>query len=72
MDDKSIRIPPYNNVGTLFLAILTFVANRKNLRLQSEYQIYARMIEARLKLETSEPLSKWQEKVHSMQTDWLL
>ena len=36
----------------LFLGILTLVANRKNLRLQSEYQIYARMIEARLKLET--------------------
>ena len=27
---------------------------RKNLRLQSEYQIYARMIEARVKLESTE------------------
>ncbi|WP_415310227.1 hypothetical protein [Candidatus Nitrosocosmicus sp. FF01] len=34
------------------------MVNRKNLRLQSEYQIYARMIEARLKLETSEPFIK--------------
>jgi len=49
---------PIITSGLLFLAIVTLVANRKNLRLQSEYQIYARMIEARLKLETSEPFIK--------------
>jgi hypothetical protein len=38
----------------LLLSILTLVVNRKNLKLQSEYQIYSRMIEARVKLETSE------------------
>ena len=42
---------PIITSGLLFLAILTPVANRKNLRLQSEYQIYARMIEAWLKLD---------------------
>ncbi|HET6591087.1 MAG: hypothetical protein AB7V56_16305 [Candidatus Nitrosocosmicus sp.] len=46
---------PIITSGLLLLSILTLVVNRKNLRLQSEYQIYARMIEARLKLETSEP-----------------
>lgn len=49
---------PIITSGLLLLSILTLVGNRKNLRLQSEYQIYARMIEARLKLETSEPFIK--------------
>jgi hypothetical protein len=49
---------PIITSGLLLLSILTLVANRKNLKLQSEYQIYARMIEARMKLETSETFIK--------------
>ena len=43
--------------GLLALSILTLVLGRKNLRLQSEYQI-ARMIEARVKLESTESFAK--------------
>jgi hypothetical protein len=43
--------------GLLSLSILTLVLGRKNLRLQSEYQI-ARMIEARVKLESTESFAK--------------
>lgn len=49
---------PIITSGLLLLSILTLVLNRKNLRLQSEYQIYARMIEVRLKLESTETFIK--------------
>jgi hypothetical protein len=49
---------PIITSGLLLLSILTLVVNRNNLKLQSEYQIYARMIEARMKLETSETFIK--------------
>ncbi len=45
---------PIVTSGLLLLSILTLLVSRKNLKLQSEYQIYARMIEARLNLETTE------------------
>ncbi len=49
---------PIITSGLLALSILTLVLGRKNLRLQSEYQIYARMIEARVKLESTESFAK--------------
>ena len=49
---------PIITSGLLLLSILTLVVSRNNLKLQSEYQIYARMIEARMKLETSETFIK--------------
>jgi hypothetical protein len=45
---------PIITSGLLTLSILTLVLGRKNLRLQSEYQVYARMVEARMKLESTE------------------
>lgn len=49
---------PIVTSGLLLLSILTLLIGRKNMQLQSEYQIYAQMIEARLKLETSQPFIK--------------
>ena len=55
-----VSLPEYLPIimsGLLALSILTLVLGRKNLRLQSEYQI-ARMIEARVKLESTESFAK--------------
>jgi hypothetical protein len=49
---------PIITSGLLALSILTLDLGRKNLRLQSKYQIYGRMIEARVKLESTEPFTK--------------
>jgi hypothetical protein len=49
---------PIITSGLLALSILTLVLGRKNLRLQSEYQIYARMIEARVRLESTESFAR--------------
>ncbi len=49
---------PIITSGLLLLSILTLLISRKNLKLQSEYQIYTRMIEARLKLETTDTFIK--------------
>ena len=40
------------------MALLTLFMSKKNLRIQSEYQIYARMMEARVKLETTQAFTK--------------
>ena len=40
------------------MALLTLFMSKKNLRIQSEYQIYARMMEARVKLETTPAFTK--------------
>lgn len=40
--------------GILIMSLLQFSMLRKNIRLQTEQQIYARMIEARLHLENTE------------------
>ncbi len=53
-----LKYLPIITSGLLLLSILTLLVSRKNLRLQSEYQIYARMIEARLNLETTETFIK--------------
>lgn len=44
--------------GLLAVSILQFSAVRKNMRMQSEQQIYARIMDARIKLENSEALPK--------------
>ena len=49
---------PVITSGLLVLALLTLFMSKKNLRIQSEYQIYARMMEARLKLETTPAFTK--------------
>lgn len=49
---------PIITSGLLTLSILTLVLGRKNLRLQSEYQVYARMVEARVKLESTGSFTK--------------
>ncbi|MGA7370997.1 MAG: hypothetical protein WBX01_17900 [Nitrososphaeraceae archaeon] len=53
-----LEILPIITSGILVLAILTLLGNKKNQRLQSEYQIYARMIEARMNLENTEAFTK--------------
>jgi hypothetical protein len=47
--------------GLLFMALLTLYISKKNLRVQSEYQILARMMEARVKLETTQDFTKMAE-----------
>ena len=49
---------PVITSGLLVMALLTLFMSKKNLRIQSEYQIYARMMEARVKLETTEAFTK--------------
>jgi hypothetical protein len=49
---------PVITSGLLIMALLTLFMSKKNLRIQSEYQIYARMMEARVKLETTQAFTK--------------
>ena len=44
--------------GQLAISILQFSPVRKNMRMQSEQQIYARIMDARLRLENSEAFTK--------------
>lgn len=44
--------------GLLTISMLQFSAVKKNMRLQSEQQIYSRIIEARLNLENTETFTK--------------
>ncbi|MGI0014517.1 MAG: hypothetical protein ACREBU_13910 [Nitrososphaera sp.] len=44
--------------GLLAVSLLQFSAVRKNMRMQSEQQIYARIMDARIKLENSEAFTK--------------
>ena len=48
------------------MALLTLFMSKKNLRIQSEYQIYARMMEARVKLETTQAFTKMAQKAHTL------
>jgi hypothetical protein len=49
---------PVITSGLLIMALLMLFMSKKNLRIQSEYQIYARMMEARVKLETTQAFTK--------------
>ena len=51
-------ISPLIFAGLLAVSLLQFSAVRKNMRIQSEQQIYARIIEARLNLENTEAFTK--------------
>ena len=44
--------------GLLAVSLLQFSAVRKNMRMQSEQQIYARIMDARIKLENSEAFTE--------------
>lgn len=44
--------------GLLAVSLLQFSAVRKNMRMQSEQQIYARIMDARIRLENSEAFTK--------------
>jgi hypothetical protein len=44
--------------GLLAVSLLQFSAVRKNMRMQSEQQIYARIMDARIRLENSEVFTK--------------
>lgn len=44
--------------GLLAVALLQFSAVRKNMRMQSEQQIYARIMDARIRLENSEAFTR--------------
>jgi hypothetical protein len=44
--------------GLLAVSILQFSAVRKNMRIQGEQQIYARIMDARIRLENSEAFTK--------------
>ncbi len=44
--------------GLLTVSLLQFSAVRKNMRMQSEQQIYARIMDARIRLENSETFTK--------------
>lgn len=44
--------------GLLTVSFMQFSAVKKNLRVQSEQQIYSRVIEARLKLENTESFTR--------------
>jgi hypothetical protein len=52
---------PIITSGLLALSILTLVLGRKNLRPQNEYQIYTRITEARIKLESRESTNIYTE-----------
>ncbi len=51
-------ISPLIFAGLLTVSLLQFSAVRKNMRIQSEQQIYARIMDARIRLENSEAFTK--------------
>jgi hypothetical protein len=52
-------------VGLLAVSLLQFSAVRKNMRMQSEQQIYARIMDARVRLENSEAFTNMAKRAHS-------
>ena len=53
--------------GLLSISFLQLPTIRKNMRMQSEQEIYARVMEARIRLENMIHLQKWQRKAQSLQ-----
>ncbi len=51
-------ISPLIFAGLLAVSLLQFSAVRKNMRIQSEQQIYARIMDARIRLENSEAFTR--------------
>ena len=51
-------ISPLIFAGLLTVSLLQFSAVRKNMRIQSEQQIYARIMDARIRLENSEAFTR--------------
>jgi hypothetical protein len=55
-------------LASLFgMSLLQFSSVKKSMRIQSEQQIYARIIETRMKLENTKRLQKWQKKTRYLQ-----
>ena len=53
----------------LGLSLLQFSLVKKSLRVQSEQQMYARVIESRMKLENTEAFTKMAKKIRYLQND---
>jgi hypothetical protein len=55
----------------LGLSLLQFSSVKKSMRIQSEQQIYARIIESRMKLENTEAFTKIAKENPLLQNGWL-
>ena len=82
--DSFLAYMPFISVaiiaGLFTIALMNFSTVRKNMQMQSEeqlrnlktqseQQIYSRIMDARLKLEIRKRLPKWQKKVQFLQSD---
>ncbi len=71
--DSFLTYMPFISVaivaGLFIVALVNFSTLRKSMQMQSEQQIYSRIMDARLKLESTETLPKWQRKVQFLQRD---